>query len=823
MLAGLLLAIGVRAADPVSFARTVQPILAERCGMCHSSKLSSGGLSVANVAALTKGGASGPAIRPGEADASPLIQSITGEKPRMPKSGPPLTPEQIATIRRWIDAGAHDDTQGKAAEQTWWSLTQLERSAVPQSSDPWVRTPVDAFLMARMKKEGLAPSPEADRRTLVRRVYYDLHGLPPTPAEVDAFVNDRSSDAWEKLVDRLLSSERYGERWARHWLDVVHYGESHGYDKDKPRRNAWPFRDYVIKSLNDDKPYPRFVQEQLAGDVLFPDDPQAFTATGFLAAGPWDFVGHQELREGTVDKDTTRVLDRDDMVATTISTFTSMTAHCARCHDHKFDPIPQRDYYNLQAVFAGIDRADRPFDDDPATHRLRQQLLERKRAVQIRLQPLLDKVEFATNPEIVKLDSSIQDAGLLIVHMGEPKTPADVELKKQLEVRRTADRKRRQEIVDGIVGPETYAAIERIKAEFQPIDEQIARLPKPRFVYSGTNYFTRAGTFRPSLTPRPVSLLDRGSVRAPGAAASPGALSCVPGLSATFKIAEDGDEGARRAALARWITDANNVLTWRSIVNRVWQHHFGAGIVDSANDFGKMGGKPSHPELLDWLAVWFRDDAKGSLKSLHKLILTSSAYKQSSADRADGAKKDAENRLLWRMNRSRIDAEALRDSMLSVAGKLDLTAGGPSVEMFYFKDDHSPVYDYARFDPDSPGAYRRSIYRFIVRSVPDPFMERLDCPDPSVLTPKRSTTITAIQALAVWNNPFVVRMAEHFAERIHQSSDDPVNQVREAVRLAFGRAPREEELSEYTAYLKEHGAANLARVLFNTNEFLFVD
>jgi hypothetical protein len=332
------------------------------------------------------------------------------------------------------------------------------------------------------------------------------------------------------------------------------------------------------------------------------------------------------------------------------------------------------------------------------------------------------------------------------------------------------------------------------------------------------------GNFRPALEPRPVHLLARGNVQAPEKAVAPGTVGCVPDLPARFGLTEQAAEGERRAALARWIADNKNVLTWRSIVNRVWQYHFGAGIVDSPSDFGRMGSKPSHPELLDWLAVWFRDDAKASLKLLHRLIVTSAVYRQASAHRSDAASMDAENRLLWRMNRARLDAESVRDSVLAVAGKLETTLGGPSVQMFYFKDDHSPVYDYARFDPDAAGAYRRSIYRFIVRSVSDPFMDRLDCPDPSVQTPKRSTTLTAIQALALLNNPFMVRMSEHIADRVRQTSPDANDaQVRSAVRLVLGRPAADREVTLFTGYLQKHGLENLCRLLLNTNEFLFVD
>lgn len=826
MLVAVLLSIAFAAtvsAAPVSFSRDVRPVLWERCQLCHQEKNRSGKLSVASVASLLEGGASGPAIKPGQPEASVIVAYISGPKPRMPKVGEPLTAGQVAVITQWIAEGAKDDSPAHADDDTWWSLKPLKSPPVPVSDSKWPRNPIDSFILAKLKASSLTTSPEADRRTLIRRLSFDLLGLPPDPAEVEAFVNDSAPDAYEKLVDRMLASPRYGERWARHWLDVVHYGDSHGYDKDKPRPNAWPYRDYVIQAFNSDKPYARFIMEQIAADALFPDQPEVFPATGFLAAGPWDFVGHQELREGSTDKEITRLLDRDDMVAATMSTFTSMTAHCARCHNHKFDPIPQVDYYSLQAVFAGVDRADVPYDLDPAVNRQRRQLMHQKQEIQIRLQPLLDKVEFATNPEIVQLDNRIQDARAQIVHMGEPKTQADIDLKAKLQTRLDADRARRKELVDAIVGPQTYVDTERIQQEMKAVDEQIAALPKPEYVYTAASFFPRVGNFRPSLTPRPVHLLARGSVQTPLELVHPGALSCLKFSSARFESAETGEESARRAALARWLADSRNVLTWRSIVNRIWHFHFGTGIVDTPSDFGRMGSKPSHAELLDWLAVWFRDEAGGSFKKLHRLILTSAAYRQSSAARPEALRVDSENRLLWRMNRLRLDAESVRDSVLTVTGLLDTTMYGPAVRMFYFKDDHSPVYDYSRFDPDAPGAYRRSIYRFIVRSVPDPFMERLDCPDPSILTPKRSTTLTAIQALVLLNNPFMVRMASHWAERLQQAKPTLDAQIQLAARQAFGADLPAPELEMLLPYARQYGLDNLCRLLFNANQFLFID
>ena len=357
------------------------------------------------------GGESGPAIVPGQPEASLLLEYVSGEKPEMPKDAPPLAAEQVAALRRWIAEGAPWPEGAvlenkKKIDGDWWSLVPLAEVEVPELDDPWIRTPVDAFILAKLHEHGLSPSAEADRRTLIRRLTYDLHGLPPTPEEIDAFVADTRDDAYEQLVDRLLASPRYGERWGRHWLDVVHFGESHGYDKDKPRLNAWPYRDYVINSLNADKPYDQFVTEQIAGDFLSLD-PQATVATGFIAAGPWDFVGHVELREGTTDKAIARSNDRDDMVANTMSTFVSLTVHCARCHDHKFDPIRQQDYYALQAVFAGVERAERPYDVDEETTERRLRLLARAGVKELGLAALNRRVEEITSPEIEALDKQI--------------------------------------------------------------------------------------------------------------------------------------------------------------------------------------------------------------------------------------------------------------------------------------------------------------------------------------------------------------------------------------------------------------------------------
>ncbi|HEY3394135.1 MAG TPA: PSD1 and planctomycete cytochrome C domain-containing protein [Lacipirellulaceae bacterium] len=710
-------AVAALASDDL-FSERVAPVFEARCIYCHSGGKPKGGLSLVAAADLLKGGENGPVVVTGRPDDSLLFTYVSGNEPQMPQEGEPLPSADVAAIRQWIENGAYWPDGVKLADKRqydldWWSLQPLTRAEVPAIASAWVRTPIDVFILAKLKEHELAPSPEADRRTLIRRLYFDFIGLPPPPDEVDAFIIDNHPQSYERLVDRLLASPQYGERWARHWLDVARYGDTHGYDKDKLRPNAWPYRDYVIRAFNEDKPYARFVEEQVAGDVLYPGTADGIIATGFLVAGPFDYVGQIEVAEGTLAKAITRNLDRDDMVSTVIGTFNSMTAYCARCHNHKFDPITQEDYYSLQAVFAGIDRAEQPYGG------------------------------------------------------GEG--------------------------------------------------------PAQQTVFAAATEFKPEGQFTPTRgKPRPIHLLNRGNEKDPVAEVGPGTCSYFPHLESRFLLNTENGEGARRAALARWLTDKRNPLTWRSIVNRVWQYHFGRGIVDSPNDFGRMGELPSHPELLDWLAAEFRDGPQ-SIKSLHRLICTSAVYRQASAGNFEFERRDGNNQYLWRMNRRRLEAEAVRDSVLTVAGKLNLEPGGPPFRAFGFTDDHSPHYRYADYDPDDPLSHRRSIYRLIVRSVPDPFMTTLDCSDPSASVPKRNETVTPLQSLALLNNTFMVRMAEHFAARIEPLGNDNIERLTAAWRLAFGRKPHEEELSALVSYADRHGLANACRLILNMNEFVFID
>jgi Protein of unknown function (DUF1553)/Protein of unknown function (DUF1549) len=893
----------------------------------------------------------------------------------------------------WGAIAPAEEPAGGAPATKWWSLQPLRKPVPPavelMDDAAWARTPIDQFVLAKLREKGLAPSPPADKRTLLRRLMFDLVGLPPTPAETAAFLADETPDAYERLVDRLLATPQYGERWARHWMDTVHYAETHGHDQDRPRPNAWPYRDYLIRSFNDDKPYARFIEEQIAGDVLFPDDPQVYPALGFLATGPWDESSLRDIREDAIDRQIAHYLDRDDVVTTVLSTFVSASVHCARCHDHKFDPISQEEYYRLQAVFAGVEKAERAYDSDPEIARRRRALAARlaelpalaaaidrslltpesetqvaawerrlaettvpwqilepesmtsageatltnpgdgsilsggvrpekdtytvkastsaTRLTGLRLELLLDdslphkgpgrqengnlhlnelhvavakknstedgefkKVKLAKaradfnqqrwsiemaidgnaatawgiHPEVgkphlavfefaepvefpegvafrIKLEQ-VHGTGHLIGRFRLSATSAPLPLPLQADVLP-------REIADSVRIPAGERS-DRQRAELAAfvlrhnLERQIAALPEPLKVYSATSKFQPDGSFRPHDLPRPVHLLKRGDIHQRGALAEPGAIDAVPGLVARFPLADPNDEGSRRVALARWLSDRQNVLTWRSIVNRVWHYHIGRGIVDTPNEFGNAGSLPSHPELLDWLAVTFQESS-GSLKSLHRLIVTSAVYRQSSQTDPKFAEIDGDNKYLWRMNRTRLDAESIRDAVLSISGKLDPTPGGPSVKQFIQSPGiHvTPVVDYLNFDVDRPENYRRSVYRFIFRTLPDPFMETLDCADSSQLTPVRSASVTALQALTMLNNRFIVRQSEHIAARLEQLAPDTVERIRIGCEMIFGRPATAREVELVAQYAAQHGLANAVRMLLNSNEFMFVN
>ena len=985
-LGGHLLPHGVAAvAGEQPLAEQAREILTKACVDCHGSDTQESGLRLDSARGLAAGGEFGPVVVPTKADASELMRRIrSGNAEEQMPPDDPLSAEEIGVLAAWIDAGAswpggrnvvmEADRDERLDHWAWQPIQAVE---IPSSqelfaAEPGVeaaRNPIDIFIRDTLQTKGLKPSPAADRRTLLRRLSFDLLGLPPTLEELDAFVHDTAPDAYERVVEGLLASPQYGERWARHWLDVVHYGDTHGYDKDKLRPHAWPYRDYVIRSLNTDKPYAQFVQEQIAGDVLFGDTRDGYEAIGFIAAGPWDFIGHREVPETKTDGKIARHLDRDDMVANTIGSFASVTVQCAQCHAHKFDPVSQEDYYSLQAVFAAIDRDDIRFDTDPAVAQQRSLLTERiqqqattkrdieaaiaatagKQLVAIdkalaeipagdpnpgaaygwhsgiaaspdtekwvqldlgRSQPLSEivlrpchdtfnnigagfgfpqryRVEVSSDADFredVTLVTSREEADVANSGVTAVRHPVDANARflritatrlaprandfifalAEVEVfgqtagddppanlalgatvtsldsieapprwgranlvdgespsargdERTALEARRRALLDASRTPEQTAALATADQGIAQADADLASLPEQATVYAGGS-LVRKGS------PRPIHLLSRGNVLAPTREVSPGTLSLIEGLESRFNLDADHSEGDRRVALANWLTDPANPLIWRSIVNRAWHYHFDQGIVDTPNDFGQMGGSPSHPELLDWMASRFRDSG-GSLKELHRLIVTSATYRQVSTARNAEAAIDAENRLLWRQNRRRLEAEAIRDAVLATAGTLDLSMGGPGWQDFVIEHpEHSPHYRYDLADPRDTSTWRRGVYRFIVRSQTQPFMTCLDCADPSMRVAKRNESVSALQALALLNNGFVLVQAEELAQRLRREvGDDPADQIERAFQLALARPPDADERKALVALAAAHGLENACRAIFNLNEFAYID
>ena len=791
--AALLLGCGVVAAGPVKFFDDVKPLLAIHCLKCHGPETAKANLrldlrSVATAPAKS----GGRAVVPGDSGHSELYLRIVSADPeqRMPRKGPPLSAAQIELLRRWIDEGAswpdRDD---------YWAFQPPRSAAVPGvSSAPY---PIDAFIGAELAGAKIVPVPRADSRTLLRRAYADLLGVPPSPAEAESFLNDRSPDAFDHLIDRLLDDPRYGQRWARHWLDVVRYSESDGFEDDKVRPHAWRYRDYVIRSLNSDKPFDRFVQEQIAGDELWPQDPDAWVATGFARLGMWDGMSKDPPRQ--------RQDFLNDVTDAVGSVFLGMTVGCARCHDHKYDRITQRDYYALQAFFANVTRGTHELSGDThdPPHVVRALREARSELARLRgerdgfLRDARDQLEWEHRCEL-------DEAG-------------------QFHITDEQVTKRAQRLSGGRLAEieKSIRESDRIEQLNEPVAdatfETTANAPKT-FVLLGGELSRRGPEVRPAFVQ---------------AMARDGAISI--GLPA------DATSTGRRTALARWLTSPQNPLTARVMVNRLWQHHFGRGLVATPSDFGRNGRAPTHPKLLDWLACRFVADG-WSLKRMHRLIMTSQAYQRASTFDSAAAKTDPDNTLLWRMNRTRLEAEAIRDSMLAVSGQLSPIAGGPGV--------------YPRIPPDvnvelpnndkelswgtSTGEEdrRRSVYIFQRRSLTFPLVEVFDGAAMSQSCPVRAQTTVAPQALALLNGEFCREQARHLADRAAREAGENLDQrIRRLFRLALVREPSEQELSASKAFLTRqagvHRASDLdgnsaafvdlCHVLLNTNEFVYLD
>ncbi len=979
-------------AAPDDLSAQVNQIFQSRCLSCHGPA-QKGGLRLDRKAAIFEGGASGPILKAGNARASEIFRRIGSAdlKTRMPPKGEPLSAKEIDLITRWIDAGTPwsviDSTRDPRLDHWAWQPLRNPQppQTFPRNGTPESHHPIDRCVAIRLTQSGLTRAPQADRRTLIRRLSFDLLGLPPRPEEVAAFERDSDPQAYEKLLDRYLSSPHYGERWARHWLDIAHYADTHGFERDQRRDHAWRYRDWVIQAFNDDMPFPRFLEDQIAGDVLRPTDSKAIIATGFLAAGPWDFVGQAET-PSPVLKRQARADDLDDMLTQVIAGTCGITINCARCHDHKIDPVSQREYYSLISVFAGVTRGDR--EADPAASKkladekqeLSRQIAELEKDLAKLEQRGLDLADLVgggdgrgkgtaglginlvtgkpqkektamvpsghTN-QFARVENPFID-GVVIVQ-GGPKTKVPLSStglftdKIPLTSGQAWDAIRHGPVNDQkatTIGATDYAssghsllglhANAAITFPLAPFRKELAAKDaggsslrfraaigyggrpaamntaadawvlvdgKIHYFASGVGprsaplavdielpesaqfltlmategkdgnigfdqiFFGDANIQQAKLVPLTdeqklqkerlqkdliekrqrqsqasepakvygivsgtapeVRIQKRGNPEQTGDLVSPAAFGLIQDLPAALGSGST-PEGERRKALAGWITDERNPLPSRIIVNRLWHHHFGSGIVDTPSDFGLAGGKPTHPELLDWLAGQLRRN-QGSLKAIHRLICTSETYKQKSNIANDKARSlDAQNRLLWKQNPRRLDAESLRDAVLFTSGTLNSAMFGPGFRDFNYKEEYAPVYGY--ITPDQPELWRRSIYRFIVRTTPQPLLTTLDCPNPASLTPARNATTTALQALALLNNDFLLRQSSHFAARLEK--EFPGNdeaKIERAFVLALCRPPSSEEKAAALALARKRGLEQFCRMLFNANEFVHLD
>ncbi|GAB5444430.1 MAG: PSD1 and planctomycete cytochrome C domain-containing protein [Fuerstiella sp.] len=924
-------------------------------------------------------------VVPGDPESSYLLEVVTsvdGEEAQMPKDGRPLSDEEVAKLRRWIAAGADwpQDVvieETSKADATWWSLQPL--GVVPDSlndlSIPQQAQAIDEFINDQLQQQGLKRNSRADAATLIRRVTYDLTGLPPTPEEVDAFVRDQRPDAWERLVDRLLASPHYGERWGRHWLDVVRFGESNGFERNVIINSLWPFRDYVIRSLNEDKPFDDFIREHLAGDVGESFDPDRAVGSAFLVAGPYDDVGNQD----PVQAAQIRANTIDEMIRATGEAFLGLTIGCARCHNHKFDPITQRDYYSLYATFAGVRHGQVPLGS-PQQQAERQQKLQplnqRKAELEAELNSLEDQIvqrgrrqlaeytkrwhrpavdragtedrfepvtakfvrlicessDINPNGRNFRIDEfevwsappetagdSFQPANVALAANGGKATGAarriedfpdaygahhaidgktgarfiaagnhlTIELARPTRIDRvvfssaknesspehskfqfvaeyrievSSDGKHWQQVsgssdrlpVGGLpedlqqgelsghlrrrlVQLETTEEDETRQAELRhelaQVREQLAKIPDFPVVWIGLRDAGGANG--------PFNIFLGGSPQKKGPEVVPGSLEVLQQVAAvssastdvqpaTYELAEAGSEDVRREALADWIVNPANPITPRVLANRIWHYHFGTGIVNTPSDFGYMGGRPSHPQLLDWLAAnLIQQDWQ--IKPLHKAILMTETYRQSSDFQPDAAAVDADARLLWRFPPRRLSAEEVRDTMLAVAGKLQIDHsgkqsvpdGGPGFRLYHFMQDN--VCTYVPLDEHGPETYRRAVYHQNARASVVDLMTEFDQPDCAFSTPRRAETTTPLQALTMLNHDFTLDMAESLAERVQKAAGDHVTQqIHTIYRLCYGRTPTPQEETDCQTFLQDQDLPALCRVILNTSELLFV-
>ncbi len=947
------------------FEQKIRPLLVNECYECHSAqaKKLKGNLLLDSKAGIAKGGDSGkPMIDSSAPDASLLLKVVRHEIEDLempPKKK--LTTEQLADLTTWVKLGAPDPRSGttaevKRADKTWWSLQALAKTLPPEAKDlktkvgtvtkpqrtkfdlkAWQENPIDRYILAQLAAKDLQPNLPAERRALIRRVTYDVTGLPPTMEEVDAFVNDKSADAYAKLVDRLLASPRYGERWGRHWLDIVRFGESNGFERNFIIDNAWPFRDYVIRSLNEDKPFNQFIIEHLAGDVVAKDKPETEVGVGFITMGPYDDVGNQDV----VAAANIRAATLDDMVTATGSAFLGLTINCARCHNHKFDPIPTEDYYRIKSVFEGVKHGPRVLataeqrkqfnDETKPLNEERARLVAEKAKVDKeiaergkKLEPIATprpavsprqtdesfapvsaryvrfnflasssspvsaggakleevqvwsgernvalasnggKTEGAKSREAKDFDNAydvtlvndgkfgarwfVGNPAQLTITLAKTETIERVTLFNnytgpddrviagaapaviEYEVFTSLDGKEWKKVADSFDRKPFNAALanERINRRITTTDEDRKQLAELNKAIAAIDAKLRAIPALPTVwvgsitQPKDATVVQKGGdPMKPGEIVKPSSLNVLERVTKSYELDAKAPESERRLALAKWIVSDENPLSARVLVNRVWHYHFGTGIVDTPGDFGFLGGQPTHPELLDYLA--HRLHANGwKLKALHREILLSQTYQQSADYREAAARVDKDARFLWRFPPRRLGAEEVRDTMLAVTGKLDERMGGPGFRLYDYKSDN--VSTYTPLDKVGPETYRRAVYHQSARASVVDVLSDFDLPDNAFGVPRRANTTTPLQALTLLNHSFTLDMATVLAARVEkEGGKDPTLAVQRAYTLAFQRQPTRNELKAATDLITKHGLNAFCRALLNANELIYLE
>jgi len=797
------------------FEKEVLPILEANCTRCHGESKARGDLRLDTREGVLKGGKKGADISLDKPETSRLLAAIRHKGLKMPPDGK-LGDKQIEVLSRWVKAGipwkpgvvavAKEPPREpiRITEETrnYWAYKPVQRPVVPPvKNKAWIRNPIDAFILSGLETKGLSPAPPADRVALIRRATYDLTGLPPTPEQIDAFLADHSPDAYEKLIDRLLASPHYGEKWGRHWLDLVRYAETNGYERDGAKPFVWRYRDYVIRSFNDDKPYDRFIKEQLAGDEIDRENADAVIATGYFRLGIWD--------DEPADPAQARADEMDDLVATTGQVFLGMTMNCARCHDHKIDPIPQRDYYQLAAFFRDI----QPYNN-AADVRTSSSLTD--------ITPPQTRANYEKNWKIREIrQAELQEAMTKIEDEAIKKMPA-------VDQRATEGPERPKVIARKLgqfLTTEQSATYAKLKDELEVLRQKLE--PGRELALSVANCL---------VDPPRTHILARGNPHSPGVEVKPGFPEVLGAPTPVIPTpVKDARSSGRRTVLANWIASEKNPLTARVMANRLWQHHFGRGIVATSNDFGKFGSGPTHPELLDWLAGELV--AGGwKLKRMHKLLMMSSAYQMSSKATDRELRDDPENTLFWRFNMRRLTAEEVRDSILAASGKLNPKMGGPSFYPVLSREvlagQSMPGNGWGKSPAEE--TIRRSVYIHSKRSLLVPILSTHDLADTDTSCPVRYTTTVPTQVLGMLNGEFTNEHAAAFADRLRrESTDDLSAQVRRAIRLTTGHVPKEDEVKRDFAFIKNleskgklserDALKHYCLLAVNTNEFIYLD